>query len=174
MGRPSRVCGLAGLGYAALLLACAGGLVRAGDSWVHPKTGASVADLSRLDPSLERIDVDHATLAYRGADGTLFAWVRECRGSREARRLAAALLAEWKADVRRIEDRVVAGAPAALLVASGDGVGLVAITRAGPGCSDDWILVRRTAAPERRALLDRLLDRWVASFDPGPQERRGE
>ncbi len=152
-----------------MLLACAGGLVRSGDDWRHPRLGGSVADLERIDPGLRRIDVKGATLAYRGPDGALFAWVRECRGAGSPARLASALLADWQAVAEIVASRELKGAPAVVLTASADGVEMRSVTRAGPSCSDDWLLVTRGPAPARAALLDR----WVDSFEPGGEESAG-
>ena len=170
MGGTRRVRAVAGLGLVAMLWACAGGLVRAGDRLGHPSRGGSIADLERWDGAYSRVEVGGATLAYRGPGPTLLAWVRECRGEGNPRRLAQALLFDWKADAVSQEATRVHDAPGWILHARSGAVELRAVTRAGPACSDDWILVTRGAAGDREALLDR----WIASFDPGAEGPRDE
>ena len=162
---------LAGFGLVATLLcACAGGLVRSGDRFTHPRLGGSIADLARWDPAWSRIEVEGATLAYRGSGGMLAAWVRECRGAGDPERLAQALLFEWDAKLIAQSTREIHGAPGVELTARSGAVEIRAITRAGPTCSDDWILVTRGAAGDRSALLDR----WVAGFEPSDGGRAHE
>lgn len=169
MGSFPRVRLLVGLGLALMLGACAGGLVRADDRLAHPRHGGSIFDLALMDPSWREIEVEGATLAYRGARGALAAWVRECRGAGDPERLAQALLFGWEATAISSERAEVHGAPGTRLHAESGAVELRALTRAGPACSDDWLLVTRGPAGDRADLLER----WVASFDPGREEIHG-
>jgi hypothetical protein len=170
MGSSPRVRLLVGLGLALMLGACTGGLVRADDRLIHPRHGGSIADLAQLDPSWHEIEVEGATLAYRDVDGALAAWVRECRGAGDVDRLAQALLFEWQARPLSREEAEFHGAPGVRLHAESDTVELRSMTRAGPACSDDWFLVTRGPAGPRAELLER----WVASFDPGHEDAAHE
>ena len=148
----------------AWLPGCTGSVVRVGaDRLAYPRLGGSIQDPASYGLGFERVEVEGATLAFRGPRREFLAWVRQCRGPRQPQRLAAALLADWRATPRSQASRTVAGAPGWWMHAEADGAELVAITRADAACSDDWLLVTPHSASE----LAPVLERWVESFDPG-------
>jgi hypothetical protein len=153
-----------------LMTACAGPLLREGARWRVREGGASVADLAALEPGWQQRASDGALLAFAHADGTLAAWLRQCRGaSAAARPEAHALLVRLAAAEVQQEGPVqIAGREGWAVVASalddGHRVTLKTVTRvSAQACTDDFVLVTAEDFSAREAGFDR----WWASFEDG-------
>lgn len=154
--------------------ACAGPLARQGDRYTQKKLGGSVLDLRALDPAWKQVDVEGATLAYRGPGHAAMSWTRRCGQTGKPRVLARELLLQLGPSKVEGEDSLqMAGAPAwrlhARVDAPGGPVDLRAVTRVAEGCVDDFVLVAPGDAGPYRALFER----WRATFAPAAADGGG-
>jgi hypothetical protein len=162
-----RPCTVAAAGL--LALACAtpvsleAGRFRARD-------GASIADLSALEPGWRRFAAEGPLLAFRAEDGASASWLRLCRGAAAPARAEARALLMGLEDValEREGPVEIAGAEGWALVARarerGRDVAVKAVTRVAAGCIDDFLLV----TPSELAPREAGFDRWWASFADAP------
>jgi hypothetical protein len=132
-------------------------------------SGASVADLARLEAGWRRVPLAGALLAFDATDGARACWIRRCPGA------AAPARAEARAALISLEDVAVreegavslAGVEAWQLRATASerdrAVELLLVTRVAEGCTDDFLLV----SPEPLALHEAAFHAWWGSFEAG-------
>lgn len=150
--------------------ACASDWVAASGRLRHPEWTVSLADAAALGPGWERIEVEGAELAYRGPDGAVMSYLRECGSARErsprleARQLLLGLEAR---DVREEGALELAGAPAwRQRVAARDedrAAYLTTVTRVAGACREDFVL----ATPEPSEAAAAVFGRWWRSYRAG-------
>jgi hypothetical protein len=166
-----------GAGLAALLLlllqlpACASDLTENGGRFHHGRLGFVVDDPRAAAPEWRLVRVDGAELSFRSPEGAAMSMIVSCdRGNGAplpllARQLLIGLEAP---DLRESREVTVDGVRAWLQVAeareAGRPVRLRTVTRPGPPCSVDWVLVGATDPAGR----DGEFDRWWASFRAAP------
>jgi hypothetical protein len=167
-GRGERVVLALALGACVgLAVACASPVSLADGRFRSRSSGASVADLTRLEAGWRSKAVAGALLAFEATDGARTCWIRRCPGA------AAPARAEARAALISLEDVAVqeegpltlAGAEAWQLRATaserGRAVELRLVTRVAEGCTDDFWLV----SPGPLAVHEPAFEAWWGSFE---------
>lgn len=166
-----------GAGIAALVLlllqlpACASDLAEGDGRFHHRRLGFVVDDPRTAAPEWRLVAVDGAEIAFRSPEGAAMSMIVSCDRGHEVPLplLARQLLIGLEAPSLR-ESRAVTldGARGWLQVAeardAGRPVRLRTVTRPGPPCSVDWVLVGAAGHGGREAEFDR----WWASFRAVP------
>jgi hypothetical protein len=163
----------AGLAATLLLLqvpACASELVPEAGRFHHRRLGFTLDDPRATAPEWQRVRLEGAELAFRSPEGAAMSLILSCERAHAAspRLLARQLLIGLEApELRESRAVTVDGAAGWLQVAeahdAGRPVRLRSVTRPGPPCNLDFVLVGVAGPPAREADFER----WWGSFRAG-------